>query len=120
MRLLSSLLAAPLGLALAASGVQAQSEDNFSSTRAVNIARNAAVQLNGGLVVYQPAKCMFDSTPSENPCLIQRGPDGYTFRFLGGSPGWQQLNQPPTLETQIRVAADGRSVLGIDYNGAPR
>jgi hypothetical protein len=68
MRLLSSLLAAPLWLGLAASGVQAQSEDNFSSTRAVNIARNAAVQLNGGLVVYQPAKCMFDSTPSENPC----------------------------------------------------
>ena len=47
MRLLSSLLAAPLWLGLAASGFQAQSEDNFSSTRAVNIARNAAVQLNG-------------------------------------------------------------------------
>jgi hypothetical protein len=120
MGLLSRLLAAPLWLGLAASGVQAQSVDLHSSTRAVNMARNVAVQLNGGLGVYQPAKCMFDGSSGENPCLIQRGPDGYIFRFLGGSPGWQQLNQPPTLETQIRIAVDGRSVLGIDYNGAPR
>ena len=92
--------------------------DGMSEQRAANLARNVAVRLNGGLGRYRPADCMFSQ--GGGSCRIRSDARGYTFRFNGGSPGWQQLNQPPTLETQIRIAVDGRSVLGIDYNGAPR
>lgn len=87
--------------------------------RAVNVGRETATKLNGGLRVYRPASCMYE-TASKNPCLITNDNNGFTFRFLGGAPGWQQLNLPPTVETEIRISRDGRTVLGIDYNGAPR
>ncbi len=92
----------------------------FSAVRALNLARNTAVQLNGGLNVYRPAKCMFETASAGNKCLISSTSDGYLFRFLGGAPGWQQLNLAPSVETEIRISSDGRTVLGIDYNGAPR
>ena len=83
------------------------------------LARNTAVQLNGGLNVYRPAKCMFETAGAGNQCLISSS-DGYQFRFLGGVPGWQQLDIAPSVETEIRISSDGKSVLGVDYNGAPR
>ncbi|MEY4800544.1 MAG: hypothetical protein RLZZ213_991, partial [Cyanobacteriota bacterium] len=46
--------------------------------------------------------------------------DGYLFRFLGGAPGWQQLNLAASVETEIRISSDGSTIIGIDYNGAPR
>lgn len=92
----------------------------YSAIRALNLARNAAVQRNGGLSVYRPAKCMHETASAGNQCLIRSDSNGYTFRFLGGAPGWQQLNLPPSTETEIRISSDGRSVLGVDYNGAPR
>jgi hypothetical protein len=91
----------------------------FSAVRALNLARNTAVQLNGGLNVYRPAKCMFETAGAGNQCLISSS-DGYQFRFLGGVPGWQQLDIAPSVETEIRISSDGKSVLGVDYNGAPR
>jgi hypothetical protein len=91
----------------------------FSAVRALNLARNTAVQLNGGLNVYRPDKCMFETAAAGNRCLIS-SIDGYQFRFLGGAPGWQQLGLAPSVETEIRIASDGKSVVGIDYNGAPR
>ena len=91
----------------------------FSAVRALNLARNTAVQLNGGLNVYRPAKCMFETAGAGNQCLISSS-DGYQFRFLGGVPGWQQLNIAPSVETEIRISSDGKSVLGVDYNGTPR
>jgi hypothetical protein len=113
--LLAGLITAATPAALAQDGVA-----THSSIRALNLARNAAVQRNGGLGVYRPAQCMYDTDSAGNQCLLSRDASGYTFRFLGGPPGWQQLGLPATTETEIRVAADGRSVLEILYNGAPR
>jgi len=100
--------------------VQAQGLVPDSQVRAINTARNAAVNTNGGLSVSRPAKCMFETTKLTNPCLISNDQNGYVFRFLGGPPGWQQTNQPPTVQTQIRISTDGRTVQQLIYNGAPQ
>ena len=87
--------------------------------RAINLARTTATQLNGGLGLYRPASCMYAGI-SNNPCLISREGGSFVFRFTGGAPGWEQFKLPPALETEIRVSGDGRSVLQVIYNGAPR
>lgn len=117
----SSLIASSLPL-LAPQQAQAQADAPvpYSAIRALNLARNTAIQTNGGLSVYRPAQCMYETANAGNQCLISSTNEGYTFRFLGGAPGWQQLNLAPTTETEIRISADGRTVLGVDYNGAPR
>lgn len=92
--------------------------DGPSSVRAVNIARMTAEKLNGGLQVYRAGACMHQQ--SGGACLIRLSNDGYLFRFYGGGPGWQQLGQPPTLETEILVAPDGRSIRAVLYNGPIR
>ena len=92
----------------------------YSRIRAVNLARNVAVKLNGGLGVYRPADCMFRTSTAENNCLISADDQGFLFRFLGGQPGWQQLGLPATVETEILVAPDGREVVSVIYNGEPR
>jgi hypothetical protein len=46
--------------------------------------------------------------------------NGFTFRFLGGPPGWVSENKPATKETELKVSADGRSLVKVIYNGAPR
>jgi len=86
--------------------------------RAVNLARSYAVELNGGLANYRPNSCMFSS--SATGCLIDVSERGFLFRFTGGSPGWQQLDLPPSRETEILVSPDGRSVSQLIYNGSPR
>jgi hypothetical protein len=96
--------------------IQAESQ---GLQRAVNMARQTATKLNGGLQVYRPASCMYEAA-RKNPCLIKTEPDGFTFRFLGGTPGWQQLGLAAAVETEIRISSDGRTVVGVDYNGAPR
>lgn len=96
---------------------QAQSDGN-PSVRAANLARMKAERLNGGLGVYRPAPCMFEQ--GGGPCLVSRGSKGFTFRFLGEQPGWRQLGIPPTVETEILVSPDGRSVLEVIDNGPVR
>lgn len=86
--------------------------------RAINLARNTAVALNGGLGAYQPGPCMVESRRVKD-CLIQRGPEGFVFRFPGGPPGWVAEGKAATIETAISIAADGRSVIKTLYNGAP-
>ena len=110
---LGALPATPLAL-------QAQGVVPDSQVRAVNTARNAAVNTNGGLGVYRPAQCMFQTTKLTNPCLISNDQNGFVFRFLGGPPGWQQQNLQPTVQTQIRISPDGRNVEQLIYNGGPQ
>ena len=88
--------------------------------RALNLARNTAVTDNGGLTVYRPAPCMFQTNTGGGDCLIQNNADGYTFQFLGGQPGWPEDNSQPTTETEIKIAPDGYRVDSVIYNGAPR
>lgn len=114
------ILGAVSALSTAGSPLLAQGLVPDSQVRAINTARNAAVNLNGGLSVYTPAKCMFETTNMTNPCLISNDANGYVFSFLGGSPGWQVMNVPPTLQTTIRISTDGRTVLQTIYNGSPQ
>jgi len=88
------------------------------SLRAVNMARMKAETLNGGLQVYRAAACMHQQTGGS--CLLRSTRDGYVFRFYGGGPGWQQLGLAPTVETELLVAPDGRSVREVIYNGPVR
>ena len=112
-----SLMAAATA-ALSAGAALAQVTD--SNVRAVNLARNWAVNNNGGLSVYRPAACMFNTSDGGGSCLIQNNSQGFTFRFLGGAPGWQQDGLAPTTETQVSVSPDGRTITNVGYNGAPR
>jgi hypothetical protein len=90
----------------------------FTRQRATNVARMKAERLNGGLTVYRPAACMYNRAGGD--CLVSGDAQGYVFRFLGGPPGWQILNLPPTVETELEVSPDGRGVVRVIYNGPPR
>lgn len=94
-------------------------QESQSLQRAVNLARNTVVELNGGLRQYQPGLCMVEARRIQE-CLISRGPSGFVFRFPGGPPGWVAEQKAPTVESEISIAADGRSVLRTLYNGPPR
>jgi hypothetical protein len=85
--------------------------------RAMNLARNTAIKLNGGLSAYVPAACMFGSGGSGGSCLVENNDQGFLFRFNGGAPGWQQLGQPPSFTTEILISPDGRTVSQLVYNG---
>jgi hypothetical protein len=113
------LLASPLALPPGAAQAQVGVEVSFARVRAVNLARDTAVKLNGGLTAYRPAKCMFDTSLGGGNCLIRRDDQGFLFRFLGGAPGWQELGLQPNWDTQILVSADGRQVLQVVFNQPP-
>ena len=97
-----------------------QSPSPLNEVRALNLARNTGVAINGGLSVYRPATCMFTTSAASNPCLLRSDANGFVYRFLGGPPGWQVYNKPATRETEVRISLDGRSVVKVIYNGAPR
>jgi len=85
--------------------------------RAANFARMQAELINGGLSKYSPAKCMHEGGGGR--CMVSETPQGYRFRFLGGSPGWDAKQQPATLETVVLVSPDGKSST-VEYNGPVR
>ena len=85
--------------------------------RAMNLARNTAIKLNGGLSTYVPAACMFSSGGSGGSCLVENNDQGFLFRFNGGAPRWQQLGKPPSFTTEILISPDGRTVSQLVYNG---
>ena len=114
---LALLLAAPMA-GPAHARAQMTQEQAFQRGRAANLARMRGELINGGLGVYRPALCMYERSGGD--CLVRADADGFLFRFYGGVPGWAQLGLPPTVETEILVAPDGRSVLSIVYNGPPR
>jgi hypothetical protein len=90
----------------------------LAARRSINLARGTAVKLNGGLSAYRPASCMFAGA-TDNPCLtIEDG--AFLFNIPGGPPGWEQTGDPPSVQTILKIAADGRSVLDEVYNGPPQ
>ncbi|QNI59755.1 putative conserved secreted protein [Synechococcus sp. BIOS-U3-1] len=106
--------------AFASAPVTAQAAVPASQVRALNLARNTAVAENGGLSVYRPQPCMFQTNSGGGDCLVDNSANGYTFSFLGGSPGWPENGSDATTDTEVQIAPDGRSVLDIIYNGSPR
>ena len=92
--------------------------DPKPTQRAFNFARMRAEALNGGIGKYQAQSCMY-SHDSSKLCLIDDS-NGFTYRFFGGSPGWEVLKQPPTVETVIRIFTDGEIQAEVIYNGFPQ
>ena len=92
--------------------------DPKPTQRAFNFARMRAEALNGGIGKYQAQSCMY-SHDSSKLCLINES-DGFTYRFFGGSPGWEVLKQPPSVETIIRIFIEGEIQAEVVYNGVPR
>ena len=92
--------------------------DPLAARRSINLARDTAIRLNGGLSVYRPASCMFAGATG-NPCLSREN-DDFVFNIPGGPPGWEQSGDAPSIQTILKIAADGRSVLNELYNGPPQ
>jgi hypothetical protein len=111
--LVSPLLPAPLA-------PSASAQVPFHEVRALNFARQAGVRLNGGLTNYHPQACMFTTSAATNPCLVSTDAQGFTYRFLGGPPGWQIEGRPATVETELIVSPEGTSLVQVVYNGPPR
>ena len=82
--------------------------------RAINLARGTGAAANGGLRLHHPARCMYGN-PTNNPCLTKRDTNGFEFRFLGGPPGWEVLGLPPSVESIVLIAPDGRSVIAESH-----
>ena len=103
------------------SQVQTISEAQASSQaqlRAANLARMEAERLNGGLTKYFAGQCMHQRGGAN--CLIQANEKGFLFRFPGGTPGWEANRRAATVESQILISADGRTIEKVEYNGVPR
>ena len=81
--------------------------------RAINLAHTAS-KSNGGLHLYHPSRCMYGN-PTNNPCLTKPDGKGFEFRFPGGPPGWEALGLPPTVESFVLIAPNGRSVLAESH-----
>lgn len=99
-------------------GVPASAETALTQVRAANLARMEAERINGGLSQYFAANCMHQK--GGGSCMVNSGPNGYLFDFLGGPPGWEANKQAATRETKILISPDGTSVVNVEYNGSPR
>ena len=91
--------------------------DPMAPKRALNLARDTAIRINGGLSNYRPGRCMYKGI-ANNPCLAQRDASGFIFHFPGGQPGWQESGTPPTQVTVLRVSPDGRAITQTIHNGS--
>ena len=105
-----------LGAALQLNAAGHAQTNPMASRRALNLARDTAVQINGGLSNYRPARCMYQGI-AKNPCLAYRDANRFIFQFPGGSPGWQETGMAPGLVTVLEISADGRSVTQGIHNG---
>ena len=111
-----SATALALATSLMAGSASAQMAD--SQIRAANLARMEAERLNGGLSRYFTANCMHQK--GGGSCMVNSGPNGYLFQFLGGPPGWEVQKQAATMQTRILISPDGTQVVNVEYNGSPR
>jgi hypothetical protein len=120
----NSLSALALGAALAtgiATGLAtlpASAELSMNQIRAANLARMQAEKINGGLSKYFTASCMHQK--GGGSCMVNAGPNGFLFDFLGGPPGWEVNKQAATKQTRILISPDATSVVNVEYNGTPR
>ncbi len=63
----------------------------------MNLARNTAITLNGGLSVYVPAACMFSSGGSGGSCLVENNGAGLSLSFQRRRTGLAATGQAPQL-----------------------
>jgi hypothetical protein len=97
-------------------------EESEALQRAQNLARQAAESANGGLGRYQAEEAMFNSRAASETatCQFDRAAQLFTFRFLGGEPGWVQKGLQPRIESVVSVTASKPPEISVDYNGPIR
>lgn len=97
-------------------------EESEALQRAQNLARQAAESENGGLGRYQAEAAMFNSRVASDTvtCQFDRAAQLFTFRFLGGEPGWVQKGLQPTVESVVSVTTSKPPEIRVDYNGPIR
>ena len=88
------------------------SNDLYFLTRAKNLARQAAIQQNGGLSQYRPEFSMYG--PALQSPFARNDDGSVTFTVKGGVPGASQLDK----ETEILVT--GGAGVTVVYNGPLR
>ena len=95
-------------------GTPKTSSPNFdgAQTRAMNLARQAAERVNGGLNNYRAESSMYG--PATKAPFKNNGNGTLTFTFLGGFPA-----APPSIQSIVTVALNGNTV-SVDYNGPVR
>jgi hypothetical protein len=113
-----SAIAAATVVASSLTALPASAEMALGQIRAANLARMEAERINGGLSKYFTANCMHQK--GGGSCMVNAGPNGYLFDFLGGTPGWEVNKQAATKQTRILISPDGTRVVNVEYNGAPR
>jgi hypothetical protein len=86
--------------------------DVYFLNRAKNLARQAAINANGGLGKYRPDLVMYG--PAIQTVYVRNNDGSITFRFAGSAPG----HAVSKFETVATVAPTG--VVKLDYNGTPR
>jgi hypothetical protein len=86
--------------------------DVYFLNRAKNLARQAAINANGGLGQYRPDPIMYG--PAIQTAYTRQNDGSITFRFNGSAPA----SLTPKFETVATVTATG--VVNLDYNGTPR
>ena len=91
--------------------------DARSIQRSVNLARDTAIRINGGLSQYRPAGCMFRGS-DRNPCIARSSTQGTLFEIPGGPPGWEEAKALPSIMTILLISPDGRSLLKTVSNSA--
>lgn len=111
-------LALSAAITMGLSALPAAAQMSLDQVRAANLARMQAEKINGGLSQYFTANCMHQK--GGGACMVDAGPNGFLFDFLGGPPGWEVNKQAATRQTRILISPDGTKVVNIEYNGAPR